>query len=103
MVYTVSTKTGKVSYRSRFLQSQSYKKNMAANRIVVSEFGTVAHPDPCKTIFQRYVQRPLGYLQEAPLLQHAYKCTCTVVHGAMIDSSVVFSKATTKTVLCTIS
>ena len=26
---------------------------MAANRIVVSEFGTVAHPDPCKTLFQR--------------------------------------------------
>ena len=28
---------------------------MAANRIVVSEFGTVAHPDPCKTWFQRYI------------------------------------------------
>ena len=48
---------GRVSYQSRFLQSQSYKKNMAANRIVVSEFGTVAYPDPCKTIFHRYVQR----------------------------------------------
>ena len=46
---------GKVWYQSRFLRSESYKKNMAANRIVVSEFGTVAHPDPCKTWFQRLV------------------------------------------------
>ena len=46
---------GKVWYQSRFLRSDTYKKNMAANRIVVSEFGTVAHPDPCKTWFQRYV------------------------------------------------
>ncbi|CAG7823459.1 unnamed protein product [Allacma fusca] len=27
---------------------------MAANRLVVSEFGTAAFPDPCKTIFQRF-------------------------------------------------
>ncbi|CAG7724263.1 unnamed protein product [Allacma fusca] len=27
---------------------------MAADRIVVSEFGTAAFPDPCKTIFQRF-------------------------------------------------
>ena len=47
--------SGKVSYRSRFLRSDTYEKNMAANRIVVSEFGTVAHPDPCKTWFQRYI------------------------------------------------
>jgi hypothetical protein len=27
---------------------------MAAQRIVVTEFGTKAVPDPCQTIFQRY-------------------------------------------------
>ena len=47
---------GKVWYQSRFLRSETYKKNMAANRIVVSEFGTAAHPDPCKTLFQRFVK-----------------------------------------------
>ena len=46
---------GKVQYQSRFLRSETYKKNMAANRIVVSEFGTAAHADPCKTLFQRSV------------------------------------------------
>ena len=45
--------TGRVTYQSRYLRSEAYHRNMAANRIVVSEFGTVAYPDPCKTIFQR--------------------------------------------------
>lgn len=38
---------------SRYLQSDTYKRNTEADRIVVSEFGTVAYPDPCKTILQR--------------------------------------------------
>ncbi|CAG7832491.1 unnamed protein product, partial [Allacma fusca] len=33
--------------------SEAYKTNIAANRIVVSEFGTAGFPDPCKNIFQR--------------------------------------------------
>ena len=45
--------TGRVTYQSRYLRSETYHRNMAANKIVVSEFGTVAYPDPCKTIFQR--------------------------------------------------
>jgi carotenoid isomerooxygenase len=45
---------GQVTYQCRFLKSDSYKKNLAANRIVVSEFGTVSVPDPCQSIFQRY-------------------------------------------------
>ncbi|XP_067132108.1 carotenoid-cleaving dioxygenase, mitochondrial-like [Centruroides vittatus] len=44
---------GSVTYQNRFLHSDSYKKNMAAQRIVVSEFGTTAFPDPCKTLYQR--------------------------------------------------
>ncbi|CAG7733022.1 unnamed protein product, partial [Allacma fusca] len=44
---------GKVTYSCRALESDTHEKNMAANRIVVSEFGTAAFPDPCKTIFQR--------------------------------------------------
>ncbi|GIY52954.1 beta,beta-carotene 9',10'-oxygenase [Caerostris extrusa] len=45
---------GRVTYRNRFLRSDSYKKNMKANRIVVTEFATPGIPDPCKTIFQRF-------------------------------------------------
>lgn len=44
----------KVLYSSRALESDTYKKNMAANRIIVSEFGTTGFPDPCKTLFQKY-------------------------------------------------
>ena len=47
------TITGRVTYQSRHLRSETYRRNMAANRIVVSELGTAAYPDPCKTIFQR--------------------------------------------------
>lgn len=44
---------GKVTYQCRFLESSTYKKNLAANRIVVSEFGTALAPDPCQSIFER--------------------------------------------------
>jgi len=44
----------KVTYQSRPVESDAYKKNMAAQRIVVTEFGTAAsYTDPCHTIFQR--------------------------------------------------
>ncbi|KAJ8266256.1 hypothetical protein GJAV_G00128340 [Gymnothorax javanicus] len=46
---------GQVSYRSRFLRSDSYKANAERNRIMVSEFGTLAFPDPCKSFFQRFM------------------------------------------------
>lgn len=44
---------GRVTYQCRFIQTDTYKRNMAAQRIVVSEFGTRSVPDPCHTIFQR--------------------------------------------------
>lgn len=46
--YFVLFATGEVSHRSKFLRSDTYKANMAANRIVVSEMGTMAYPDPSK-------------------------------------------------------
>ncbi|XP_013381574.1 beta,beta-carotene 15,15'-dioxygenase [Lingula anatina] len=49
-----SIKDGRISYQNKFLKSETFLKNMKANRIVVSEFGTLAHPDPCKTLFQRF-------------------------------------------------
>ncbi|XP_064095619.1 carotenoid isomerooxygenase-like [Macrobrachium nipponense] len=48
-------KGGRVTYQSRFLQSHDHKKNRLSNRIVVTQLGTVAHPDPCKTLLQRFM------------------------------------------------
>lgn len=48
---------GKVTYMSRFLNSDCYKENLEHNRIMVSEFGTIAMPDPCKNFFQRFLSR----------------------------------------------
>ncbi|KAK4884043.1 hypothetical protein RN001_000314 [Aquatica leii] len=47
-------KNGKVTFQCRFLQSDTYKANTRANRIVFTEFGTSSIPDPCKSIFQRF-------------------------------------------------
>ncbi|NXX32554.1 BCDO2 oxygenase, partial [Nicator chloris] len=48
---------GTVTYRSRFLQSSSYLRNRQHSRIVASEFGTLAVPDPCKSVFGRFLSR----------------------------------------------
>ncbi|XP_029029081.1 carotenoid-cleaving dioxygenase, mitochondrial isoform X2 [Betta splendens] len=48
---------GRVTYMSRFLRSDAYKKNSERNRIMISEFGTLAMPDPCKSLFQRFLSR----------------------------------------------
>lgn len=48
---------GTVTYKSKFLQSDTYKANSAGGRIVISEFGTLALPDPCKSIFERFMSR----------------------------------------------
>ncbi|CAH1376482.1 unnamed protein product, partial [Tenebrio molitor] len=44
---------GNVTYQCRFLQSEELKRNRAANRIVVTNFGTRGVPEPCRTIFHR--------------------------------------------------
>ncbi|KAL0129067.1 hypothetical protein PUN28_004036 [Cardiocondyla obscurior] len=44
---------GEVTYQRRFVRTDVYKRNIAAQRIVYNEFGTNATPDPCQTIFYR--------------------------------------------------
>ncbi|XP_051998031.1 beta,beta-carotene 15,15'-dioxygenase-like isoform X2 [Xyrauchen texanus] len=61
LIHSFTFKDGEVFYRSKFLKSETYKKNTAANRIVVSEFGTMIYPDPCKNIFSK----AFSYLQNA--------------------------------------
>ncbi|VVC28941.1 Hypothetical protein CINCED_3A018818 [Cinara cedri] len=53
LLHRFAFNNGTVSYQCRFLESNTYKQNKAAQRIVISEFGTRACPDPCKTIFHR--------------------------------------------------
>ncbi|XP_059812845.1 carotenoid-cleaving dioxygenase, mitochondrial-like isoform X1 [Hypanus sabinus] len=48
---------GIVTYMSKFLRSDAYRINSEYNRIMVSEFGTLAMPDPCKNIFERFTSR----------------------------------------------
>ncbi|XP_022044541.2 carotenoid-cleaving dioxygenase, mitochondrial-like [Acanthochromis polyacanthus] len=57
MLHQFKIENGQVTYMSRFLQSDAYKKNRERDRIVMSEFGTVAMPDPCKNFFQRFLSR----------------------------------------------
>ncbi|KAM5317504.1 carotenoid-cleaving dioxygenase, mitochondrial isoform 2-T2 [Glossophaga mutica] len=48
---------GTVTYKSKFLQSDTYKANSVHNRIVISEFGTLALPDPCRNVFERFMSK----------------------------------------------
>ena len=61
LFFRFNIENGDVTYQCRFLSSEAYKRNKSANRIVVSEFGTCAVPDPCQTIFQKYVKNLLGH------------------------------------------
>ncbi|XP_063292323.1 carotenoid-cleaving dioxygenase, mitochondrial-like [Pelobates fuscus] len=54
LMHKFKIQNGSVTYLSRFLESDSYKQNKSANRIVISEFGTLAMPDPCKSGFDRF-------------------------------------------------
>lgn len=53
-MFSCDVVSGEVTYRSKFLKSETYKKNIKANRIIVTEFGTMIYPDPCQNIFSRY-------------------------------------------------
>lgn len=63
---------GNVTYSSRFLRSDSYVRNSDKNRIVISEFGTIAMPDPCKNIFARF----FSYFQIPGTCVCVYVCMC---------------------------
>ncbi|XP_015788624.1 beta,beta-carotene 9',10'-oxygenase [Tetranychus urticae] len=55
LIHQFTIDNGYVTYRNKFLRSEAYKRNMKANRIVVSDFGTRAYPDPCKSLLGRYM------------------------------------------------
>ncbi|CAB1339442.1 unnamed protein product [Coregonus sp. 'balchen'] len=55
LMHSFTFKDGEVIYRSRYLRGDTYKDNMAAQRIVVSEMGTMAHPGPGKNVLSRVI------------------------------------------------
>ncbi|XP_060016377.1 carotenoid-cleaving dioxygenase, mitochondrial isoform X2 [Lagenorhynchus albirostris] len=57
LLHQFKVEKGTVTYRSKFLQSDTYKANSVHDRIVISEFGTLALPDPCKNIFERFLSK----------------------------------------------
>ncbi|KAM9337755.1 beta,beta-carotene 15,15'-dioxygenase [Symphorus nematophorus] len=55
IMHSFNFKDGEMQHRSRFLRSDTYKSNMTANRIVVSEMGTMAYPDPSKNFIVKAI------------------------------------------------
>ncbi|KAM8927667.1 carotenoid-cleaving dioxygenase, mitochondrial-like [Pelodytes ibericus] len=55
LLHKFTIENGCVTYMSKFLESDSYTTNRSQNRIVTSEFGTLALPDPCKSMYQRFM------------------------------------------------
>ncbi|XP_039769493.1 beta,beta-carotene 9',10'-oxygenase isoform X1 [Ornithorhynchus anatinus] len=57
LLHQFKMENGNVTYKSKFLQSDTYLANSSHDRIMVSEFGTLALPDPCKSLFERFVSK----------------------------------------------
>ncbi|XP_028857046.1 retinal Mueller cells isomerohydrolase-like isoform X1 [Denticeps clupeoides] len=54
LMHKFDLKDGNVTYFRRFLRTDAYVRAITENRIVITEFGTAAYPDPCKNIFSRF-------------------------------------------------
>ncbi|XP_034661018.1 carotenoid isomerooxygenase [Drosophila subobscura] len=54
LLHRFAIRNGRVTYQSRFVDTETLRKNRAAQRIVVTEFGTAAVPDPCHSIFDKF-------------------------------------------------
>lgn len=81
LLHQFKISNGQVTYKSRFLSSDSYQANKESNRIAVSEFGTVMMPDPCKNFFQRFLSRfelPSECMNrnQTPLMQQKRSSEC---------------------------
>uniref|UniRef100_A0A665TFV3 Retinoid isomerohydrolase RPE65 b n=1 Tax=Echeneis naucrates TaxID=173247 RepID=A0A665TFV3_ECHNA len=54
LMHKFDLKSGQVTYYRKFIRTDAYVRAMTENRVVISEFGTAAYPDPCKNIFSRF-------------------------------------------------
>ncbi|XP_013181454.1 PREDICTED: carotenoid isomerooxygenase-like [Papilio xuthus] len=66
LLHSFKISEGTATYQCRFVRTDTYKRNKAANRIVVTEFATESVPDPCHTIFDRFTAffKPLEKLSD---------------------------------------
>ncbi|XP_068208769.1 beta,beta-carotene 15,15'-dioxygenase-like [Palaemon carinicauda] len=55
IMYKFSINGGQVSFRSKYLRSDAYKKACVAQKPIFTEFGTHSYPDPSKNIFSRMI------------------------------------------------
>ncbi|XP_023991599.2 beta,beta-carotene 15,15'-dioxygenase-like [Salvelinus sp. IW2-2015] len=55
LMHSFTFNDGEVIYRSRYLRGDTYKDNMAAKIIIVSEMGTMAYLDPGKNLISRVI------------------------------------------------
>ncbi|TNM88141.1 hypothetical protein fugu_006362 [Takifugu bimaculatus] len=54
LIHKFDLKDGRVTYYRKFIRTDAYVRAMTENRVVITEFGTAAYPDPCKNIFSRF-------------------------------------------------
>lgn len=81
---------GLVTYKSRFLASDSYQSNQENNRIAVSEFGTITMPDPCKNVFQRFLSRfelPSKSFIRGMIIRICQVCIITIFSPTPLEST----------------
>ncbi|XP_053368492.1 beta,beta-carotene 15,15'-dioxygenase [Clarias gariepinus] len=55
LLHSFTISRGEVTYRSKYLKSDTYNSNMEANRIIVSEMGTMAYPHPSKNMITKVI------------------------------------------------
>lgn len=48
----------------RFVKTDAYVRAITEKRVVITEFGTFAYPDPCKNIFSRLVIHFLAVIRK---------------------------------------
>jgi len=56
VIHRFGISKGKATYQNRILKSDTYLESKAANRLTVMQFGTNSTPDPCKSLFGKYVR-----------------------------------------------
>ncbi|KAG9333932.1 hypothetical protein JZ751_009395 [Albula glossodonta] len=54
LMHKFDFKNGQVTYYRKFVRTDAYVRAMTEKRVVITEFGTFAFPDPCKNIFSRF-------------------------------------------------
>uniref|UniRef100_A0A669CCM6 Retinoid isomerohydrolase n=1 Tax=Oreochromis niloticus TaxID=8128 RepID=A0A669CCM6_ORENI len=54
LMHKFDFKNGQVTYFRKFIRTDAYVRAITEKRVVITEFGTFAYPDPCKNIFSRF-------------------------------------------------